>query len=111
MGAAMGCIVTKIPPDIQLSEGEEAEKFSHWAIIHTDWGICKLLIPRKLDVDVVVQINIFGAAKSEEVTFRGERTEDAKAFVEQIEKRLNKVMTRQAELQKQLYITEGGRIH
>lgn len=109
MSNAMGYILTKIPPDMQLAEG--AEKFSHWAIIHTDWGICKLLIPKRLDVDVVVQINIFGAAKPEEVTFSSKRTEDPKAFVEHVEKRLNKVMVKQAELHLQLHITEGGRIH
>lgn len=109
MGTAMGSIVTAIPPDMQISE--DSEEYSHWAIIHTDWGICKLLIPKRLDVEVTVQVLIFGAAKPEEVTFRSERTADAKAFVEHVERRLNKVMVQQAELHLQLHITEGGRIH
>lgn len=110
MVAAMGSIVTKIPDDLKLGEGTD-EQYSHWAIIHTDWGLCKLLIPRRLDAEVVVQVNVYGAALPQEVTFRGERTADAKAFVDNVERRLNKAMIQHAELHKQLYITEGGRIH
>lgn len=108
MVGAMGCIVTAIPEDM---EREEYKCFSHWAIIHTDWGLCKLLIPKNLNADVVVKVSFLGTAKAEEIVFKGERTADAKAFVESVEARLNRVMLRHTEIELMHHIAEGGRIH
>jgi hypothetical protein len=103
---AMGWIVKAIPEDIPPDFG----KYSHWGIIHTTWGVCKLLIPALLDEEVIVQICMFGTAKPEEVVFRGHRTEDVEAFVEMVEQRLTNAVVKHAFFEMQQHLADGGRL-
>ena len=109
MGDAMGCIVAPIPADMKI-ENADVGRFSHWAIIQTDWGLCKLLLPSDLKEDVIVQVRVFGASDPVEVTFK-RSIEDAKEFVELVERRLNNTIVKHAETELQLHIVNGGRIH
>jgi len=105
MGAAMGYILKKIPPDFDLFKA-----YSHWSVIHTDWGLCKLLIPIKLDENVIVKIYMFGTTNPEEVTFKGQRTEDVEEFVKMVEERLTNAITKYAESELQKFLEGGGRL-
>jgi hypothetical protein len=84
--------------------------FSHYGIIHTTWGIVKLLIPRDVDKDITVQLALFGESKCE-VIFKPPRPKDPLKLVELIEERLTKTLIRFNTEQLESYKQRGLRVH
>lgn len=84
--------------------------FSYFGVIHTTWGIAKVLIPNNPFKEVAVKVSIFGEYQCE-ITFKGPRSNDPEQFLHYIEARLTNTLVRYNLCQLQQYKDAGYRPH